>query len=235
MDPRLRGDDGNVESEVAACPQQRRHPQHHKNHRRTPVHQLQGRLTRDAIAEIHGRHIRQHHAQRGPGHHPQRRRIARRQRHRRDLRLVAHLGHEEGQHGGQEHAEAGCRGLVAVDSVGHHDPGRHRDEGDAEHPAHHVRPEQLADQRADRGGEGVVGDGGHENAEHDRQRAAKARGEQKGEQLGLVADFGEGDDAGGNEEGVHSDGPGKGRIIAEPAKSAILLAPIVRGNRTCNP
>jgi hypothetical protein len=159
----------------------------------------------DALAKVHGRHVRQQHAEGGAAHHRHHRRITRRQRHGRDLGLVAHLGQEERDHRGDEHAEPGARRFLLVDLVGHHDPGRHRDERQAEHPAHHFRSEQLADQRADRSGKGVVGDGRGEDSEHDRQRAAKARRQQEGQQLGLVADFGKRDDAGGNEEGVHEE------------------------------
>ncbi len=37
----------------------------------------------------------------------------------------------------------------------------------------------------------------------DGQRLLEARGQDEGEQLGLVADFGEGDDAGRDEKGFH--------------------------------
>ncbi len=52
---------------------------------------------------------------------------------------------------------------------------------------------------AKRAGHAVVDDRGDKNAEDDRHRLLEARGEDEGEQLGLVADFSEGDDAGGHE------------------------------------
>jgi hypothetical protein len=41
----------------------------------------------------------------------------------------------------------------------------------------------------------VVGQGGDQDAHDDRPRLAKARGEDQGQELRLVAHFGEGDDA----------------------------------------
>jgi hypothetical protein len=49
----------------------------------------------------------------------------------------------------------------------------------------------------------VVGNGGDEDTGNDRQRTAEPGGEDKCEQLGFVADFCEGDDAGRDEEGFH--------------------------------
>src|SRR5690606_32121296 len=47
------------------------------------------------------------------------------------------------------------------------------------------------------------GQGGDQDAGDDRPRPAELGGEEEGEQLRLVADFGERDDGGGDEEGVH--------------------------------
>jgi hypothetical protein len=61
----------------------------------------------------------------------------------------------------------------------------------------------VRDPRTDRAGERVVGERGDEDAEDDGHRPPELRGEQEREELGFVADFGEGDDAGGDEEGFH--------------------------------
>jgi len=46
----------------------------------------------------------------------------------------------------------------------------------------------------------MVGDGGEEDAENDRQWAKEARGEHQRQDLSLVADLGEADDHGREEE-----------------------------------
>ncbi len=50
---------------------------------------------------------------------------------------------------------------------------------------------------------------GDKNAEDDGNGATEFRSQQKGQQLGFVADFCEGDDAGGYEEGFHKRTPGR--------------------------
>ncbi|KAI1693650.1 hypothetical protein Ddc_22629 [Ditylenchus destructor] len=91
------------------------------------------------VAQPDDRRIGQHHAQRGAGHHPQVGVVLGRQHHGGDLRLVAHLGEEEGDHRGAEDAEVrGARGIVVVELVGDQHPDRHGDEGQAQDPAHDV-------------------------------------------------------------------------------------------------
>jgi len=51
----------------------------------------------------------------------------------------------------------------------------------------------------------VIGEGRDQNAQDYGQPLTKLRGEDESEQLRLVADLGEGDDAGGDEEGFHGD------------------------------
>ena len=46
----------------------------------------------------------------------------------------------------------------------------------------------------------MIGQGGEQDAQADRQRLAESRGQQEGQQLGLVADFGQGNEAGRDEE-----------------------------------
>ena len=49
----------------------------------------------------------------------------------------------------------------------------------------------------------MIGDGRNEDRQHDRQRSAEFCCEEEGKQLRFVADFGEGNDAGRNEECFH--------------------------------
>ena len=60
-----------------------------------------------------------------------------------------------------------------------------------------------------RAGERVVHDGRGEDAGDDRPGPAETRGEDEGEQLGLVADLGERDHAGREEEGFQCRAPRK--------------------------
>src|SRR2546428_758279 len=64
--------------------------------------------------------------------------------------------------------------------------------------------------RTERAGESVVGECRDKNAEHDRQRAAKARGKEQCKQLRLVADFADGDDQHRNKERFHGRNERKG-------------------------
>ncbi|MNY44693.1 hypothetical protein D3C86_1797420 [compost metagenome] len=68
----------------------------------------------------------------------------------------------------------------------------------------------------------MVGHGGDQDAPDDRPGAAEAGGEQQGEQLRLVADFGEGDEAGGDEQrlqGFHQ-GFHRGRVDNDMTRTA---------------
>jgi hypothetical protein len=53
----------------------------------------------------------------------------------------------------------------------------------------------------------VVHQGCHQDAEDDGQGLAEFRGQDEGEQLGLVADFREGDDTRRDEEGFQGETP----------------------------
>ena len=132
-------------------------------------------------------------------------------RHGGDLGLVAHLGQEEGDQRGAEHAQAlGHLGLFLLDLVGDHGPHCHADEGQAQHPAQDLRAHVRSDPGAHGPRQAMVHQGGDEDPHHDGQRFLETRRQQEGEQLGLVADFGQGDDAGGDEEGFHSGWPPRG-------------------------
>ena len=64
-------------------------------------------------------------------------------------------------------------------------------------------PDQGGEPGAERAGQRVVGQGGDKDAGDDGPGLAETRSEDEGEQLRLVAHFGEGDDAGGDEESFH--------------------------------
>ena len=71
----------------------------------------------------------------------------------------------------------------------------------AENPAHRVGADDTDQPAANRARAGMVCERGDEDAEHDGKGLAEARGQQQREQLGLVADLGQRDDAGGDEQG----------------------------------
>ena len=66
----------------------------------------------------------------------------------------------------------------------------------------------------------MVGDGGDEDARDDGPGRAETRGQQQRQQLCLVADFGERDDASGDEEGFHE----KARTLNESGGERTSLA-----------
>jgi hypothetical protein len=123
-------------------------------------------------------------------------RVLRRQRDGRDLRLVADLHDEERQQRGREDAPAGRLLRLVPELVGHQGPGRHRDERHAQDPAHQVRTDGGGEPGADVARDRVVQQRRDQDAEDDRQRLAVFRREHQREQLGLVADLRERDDAG---------------------------------------
>jgi hypothetical protein len=174
----------------------------------------QRQALREATAEQHDRHVRQQHARGGADHDFPQRRILRREHDGGDLRLVANLGEEEGDGRGDEGIARG-QGLVVVDLVGLQGPQPDREETDRHDPTQHVGREPLRDERAEPTGERMVEQGGHQDACHDGNGLAETRGEQQREQLRLVADLGDGDGEGGDQEGLHRGGlRGPGILIA---------------------
>jgi hypothetical protein len=120
-----------------------------------------------------------------------------------DLGLVADFGQKEGNGGGRERTVGGQLLVAFVKFVGLERPQRHGDEADSHHPAQDVRRQEARDLHAQPGRSRMVDQRGDEDAERDRPGLAEARGQQQGQQLGLVADFTEGDGSGGNQEGLH--------------------------------
>ena len=67
---------------------------------------------------------------------------------------------------------------------------------ESQYPAQDRGTDRRSQPRAERTGQAMIDDRRREDARDDRQRLLEARGQDKGEKLGLVADFGERDDAG---------------------------------------
>ena len=122
------------------------------------------------------------------------------------------------------------------------------DEREAENPAQQIGAELIGDPGADGTGEGVVSQGRDQDAEDDRPRALVAGGEEERQELSLVADFGEGDDTGGDQEGFHGDiqgrsgqpmttrplRPGDGGVVKGLAGRAMLArCPRHAGRQVC--
>ena len=125
-------------------------------------------------------------------------------RHRGDLGLVAHFGEEKGEQRGAEDAQPLRQThLIGVDPVGDQHPDGHGQERQPQHRAQHGRIDRARDPGAHAAGEAMVEQRGDQNTQHDGHGAPEARGEDEGEQLGLVADFSQRDEAGGDEEGFH--------------------------------
>ena len=132
------------------------------------------------------------------------------QRDRGDLGLVAHLGQKEGDQGGAEHTEPlGDLGFLFFDLVWNQGPEGHADERQTQRPAQDLGAERRRDPAPERTCQAMVHDGRSQDAEDDRHRFLEARCEDEGEELGLVADFSKGDDAGRDEEGFHALFPGR--------------------------
>jgi hypothetical protein len=157
----------------------------------------------EPLAKQHGWDVGDHHPQRRTGDHRDERLVLRGEGGGRDLGLVAHLGEKACDQRRTEHPEPGEGRVRFVEFVGDQGPERHRDKGDPEHPLQGVRVHKCSEPGADGAGKGVIGECRDEDAQDDGRRLPKFRGEDEGEELGVVADFGEGDDAGRDEEGFH--------------------------------
>ena len=70
-------------------------------------------------------------------------------------------------------------------------------------PGQRLRGNPGGEPDPERAGQGVVEEGGDENAENDRARLAQPGGEGERQQLGLVADLGQRDQRGRRQEGIH--------------------------------
>ena len=80
--------------------------------------------------------------------------------------------------------------------------------------------EEAAEPGTYRTGGGMVGQGRGDDAGDDRPGFAKARSQDQGKELRLVADFGQGNDCGGNEQGVQHQGFPKGRVDTAMTRTA---------------
>ena len=156
---------------------------------------------------IDRRHVGEHHAEGRAQHDRHERLVARRQCDGRDLGLVADLGQEEREHCGAEDAEPGAHGRRLVELVGNQHPDGHRDERCPQQPAQDVRARYGSDPSSHGAGDAVVEECSDEDAQHDRHRPAEPGRQDECQELGLVADFRERDDACRNEEGFHCRAP----------------------------
>ena len=75
--------------------------------------------------------------------------------------------------------------------------------GQAQQPAQDIGAKERGHRRADRPGQGVVEHCGSQNAKQDGNGFAEARGQNEGQQLRLVANLGQRDDARGNQKRFH--------------------------------
>ena len=160
-----------------------------------PVYKPDRQAVGHLVPEQHGGHIGQHHAQRGAGHHGGESTELRREGDSGYLCLIAHFGKKEGNHRGTENAEPHLFGPIGVDPVGNQRSGRHGDEGQTQHPTPRVSINESRDPGPRRGGKGMIGERRHQNAQNNGPGFAKPGSEKQRKELGLVADFGEGDDA----------------------------------------
>ncbi len=125
---------------------------------------------------------------------------ARGQRDGGDLRLVGHLGQKKCNYRGAEYAQrrAWRFGCGRIEFVGDQHPRRHAEKRQAEDPAQCVGAEKCCAPGADGAGKGVIGQRRDQDASDDRPRFFETRGQYQRQQLGFVANFSEGDDAGGD-------------------------------------
>jgi hypothetical protein len=168
-----------------------------------PADVFQRQALRQLLADQHRRNIGQHHADGRSHHHGDERAcMLRAQRHSGELGLVTHLGDEEGDGGGDEgtgRVDLGC----FVERIRMQGPEAEGDEHGAGDPGQPVRRNKLRQPDTDRAGQGMVKYRGDEDAGDDRPRLAQLRGQYEGEQLGLVADLGDGNQRGRRHEGFH--------------------------------
>jgi len=115
--------------------------------------------------------------------------------------------------------DSGAR-VAFVDAVGNERPHRHSEKRHPEHPAQPGSVDQGPEQHPHRPRGGMIGERCQQDAAHYRQRPAEPRRQQQRQELRLVAELGEGDDGGRNQESVH------GRPSAD--RAAITLARLRR-------
>ncbi|OGA13110.1 MAG: hypothetical protein A3H32_19085 [Betaproteobacteria bacterium RIFCSPLOWO2_02_FULL_63_19] len=154
------------------------------------------------VSEHHRRHVGDHHPHGRAQHHAHQRVIACRERHGRNLGLVAHFHQEKRNQRGTEHAEAPRARRVLLKLVGNQGPDGHGDERQAEYPSQGLGTDQMRKPSARRSSDRVVGKRRDQNACNNRQRAPESRRKQQRQQLRLIADFRERDDAGRHQKRI---------------------------------
>lgn len=168
--------------------------------RRQPANQGQRQLVGRKVTGQHHRHVGNQHAQGCADNHQPQIRVLSGQHYGRHLGLIADFSDEKRNQCGQERAKfAGRARFVIVHFVWHQRPQCGGRKAGCEDPVQgHIR-EETAEPGTYRTCGGVVGQGRGHDAGNDWPRLAKAGGENEGEQLRLVADFGQGNDCSRNE------------------------------------
>ena len=143
----------------SAPAQKRQNAEQRENGCRHEMHHPDWQEPGDSFAKPDRRGIGQHHAQRGARRDHRDSLILRAQGNRGDLGLVAHLDEKERNQRGQEGVAALADiALGIVQLVRHQGPGGHGDEGNAQHPAQHVRAQHCCDPCPQGASQRVVGD-----------------------------------------------------------------------------
>jgi hypothetical protein len=168
------------------------HTEGDEDQRRAPLDRALGDALAHHDADPDADRVGDHHPRRGP--HPDRpdRVVFDRERDRRQLRLVPHLGDEERDCDRPERAEAEAL-VLPFEAVAADRPEPKEDERGGRDYFDGRERHDRCQPAPGGGGHQVVGHGRHENAPHDRL-PAEFRGEGHREQLGLVAHLGEDDE-----------------------------------------
>mmetsp|Transcript_44694 Transcript_44694/g.105195 ORF Transcript_44694/g.105195 Transcript_44694/m.105195 type:complete len:210 (-) Transcript_44694:571-1200(-) len=191
-------------SQPAVDLQQRQCAEDRKHRRGDAVDQSHRDALGKTVADENGRHVGDQHAQRRAGHHPQRLRVVGGHRDGGNLGLVAHLGQEKRDRRGAEHAQAAAQaGILVVELIGNERPDRHAEKGQPNRPAQHLGAQHGGDPRAQGAGRAMVDEGCGQDAQDDGDGPLETGGQHEGQQLGLVADLGQGHHAGGHQECFH--------------------------------
>ena len=154
------------------------------------------------FAQHYRGHVGDHHAQCRAEHDSDQRIKARGEGDGGDLGLIGHFGEKKRHHRDAENAQWGFRrgGVFGVKLVGNQHPCAHGEKRSAEYPAHGFGAQSGRSPDADAASQRVIEQRGHQNAPDDRPGFAETRSQYQRQQLRFVADFGECDDAGGNEK-----------------------------------
>src|SRR3954451_1616206 len=181
----------------------RRDPKRGEDERGRIADPTKRQSTGEPVAEDDGRDIRQHHAESRADNDRVKLLEPSREADRRDLCLVADLGKEENHDRRDESAAAGERLPALLVFVRDQRPDGHRQKGQSNAPAQPFAGEKTAEQRPGDTRPGMVGQRRDEDAGYDRPWSLKTRRQHQREKLRLIADFGERDETGRDQECMH--------------------------------